>query len=74
MQARGGIGHRTLPPKATQGTNQKGGFRILSTDQDSDASTRSVDMAPARQLRHIGTTIICPSTNMLHKKHPYAFF
>lgn len=33
-----------------------------------------VAMAPARQQRHIGTTIICPFTNMLPEKHPYAFF
>lgn len=71
LQASGELGHRTLSPKATQGTNQMGGFRIPSADKDSDASTRSVDMAPTRQLRHIGTTVICPSTNMLQKKNTH---
>lgn len=63
----------SVTPKATQGTNQTGGFRIPLADKDSDASTHSIGMASARQLWHIGTTVICPSTNMLHKKHPYAF-
>lgn len=59
-----------ITPEVTQSTYHTGiKKKNLLTQMPAHAA-----MAPARQQRHIGTTIICPFTNMLLKKHPYASF
>lgn len=64
---------RCVTPEATPGTYQMGilknPFKHTRTQMPAH-----VLMAPARQQRHIGTTVICPFTNMLPRKRPYAFF
>lgn len=62
-----------VTPEATRGAHQMGILKYLFKHTRTQMPAHTV-MAPARQLRHVGTTVICPFTNMLPKKHAYVFF
>lgn len=62
-----------VTPEAIQGTHQMGILKNPFKHTRIQMPAHAV-MAPARQQTRIGTTVICPFTNMLPEKHPYVFF